>query len=516
MADYEDSIKTIAKGAGIAFVGIFISKLLTYLFRLIAARYGAENYGYLALSITVATFAVVFCSLGLEKGVTRYVAYFIEKKRLDKVKGVISASLTYSLTLSIIVAAVLIIFAPQLQQTFFPNIKAEEFTLILRIVLLTIPLQVSSKMLIGTFRAFRKPEYEVITKNITESGIKILLAGILFILGFSMIGISIAYSIAVFCSITLSYFFLWKTFPQLFTKFKSTYITKELVKYSLPLISMGIFLTIMASIDTFMLGYFKDASFVGIYNAVVPTAQLMYVLPFAILTLFIPTLTMLYAKKKKEEFKQLYKTVTKWIIMCSLLILGIFIVYSKEILGILFGNEYSIGYIALIILSAGYFLNFMIYASENILMVIKKTKIILYNCLIVSIANIILNSLLIPRYGIEGAAIGTGLSYVLWGLLLLFESYHYAKLLPFKRVLGRVLVSGVISIIIFHLIKGFIEINNLLLLLLFIVFFTAIYLLNLIMTGSFEKEDQLVLTYFEEKIGIKLPKLNKFLKRFIR
>ncbi len=504
MGYYEDSINTIAKGAGIAFAGMLISKLFTYGFRMIAARFGAEDYGLISLSMTIAAFAVILCTLGLETGITRYVAYYIEKKNFQKIKGILIASFAISLACGAVVTVALMASSRALTQLLFPNIQSSSFIIILNIILLTIPLHVSSKMLMGTFRAFKRPEYEVYTKNITESTVKLILTIAVALLGFSIIGVSVAYTVSILCSVTLGYFLFWKILPKMIKEVKAKFMTKELLKYSVPLLSLGTFITIMVSLDTLMLGHFKDEYLVGIYNAVVPTAQLMFVFPFAILTLFIPTLSGLYALKKKKEFNALYKAVTKWVITFSVLTFCVLLIYSKELLQILFGRVYAAGQVALIILALGYLLNFAIYSSQSILMVVKKTKLILYNCLIIATINIVLNLTLIPKYGIEGAAIATGISYVIWGLLLLYESHSRIGIIPFKAVILRVLLSGTITALAFFIVKGFWAASNIFILLVSMFSVVMFYGLNLFIWRCFDKDDKLVLNYFNRVIKIKV------------
>jgi len=513
MPDYESSLKKIAKGAGIAIIGVFFSKLFSYLFRFIGARYGANEYGLFTLSLTLAAFMVVICTLGLEKGLLRYIPQFLEENKPNKIKGIIKTAISYSLILSLIITIPLIIFTPWIHQTFFKNITSPHFQIILRIILLTIPLHTILRIFTYSFRAFNKNEYEVYTRSLVEGGLKFILGLLIFFLGYSIISLSAIYSISILIAFIVGLFYLKKSFPDLTSKLKPEYFSKELLKYSLPLISTGIFITLIASIDTFMLAYFKNEYAVGIYNTVVPIGQLMYIVPFAILTLFIPVMTRLYTNNKKQEFKQLYKTISKWIAKSSLLILILIYLYPKELLGLMFGPEYVVGSTALIILATGYFLNFLVFSSESILMVLKKTKLILYNSIIISIINIILNYFLIKVHGIEGAATATAISFIIWGIVLFSESYYLTKIIPFKLSLVKILISGLITLIIFV----FINTTTLskLIFLLYMILTSSLYIILLLITKSFDKEDVLIIKYFQEKTKIKIPLLNKILIKFI-
>ena len=99
-----DSLKKIARGAGITMVGTVIGLLFGFIARLIIARYGLEaNYGIFSLALVVLTFATMLACLGLQQGATRYIAYFRGKEETAKARGTIAVSLQLATAASIII-----------------------------------------------------------------------------------------------------------------------------------------------------------------------------------------------------------------------------------------------------------------------------------------------------------------------------------------------------------------------------------------------------------------------------
>ena len=80
-------LKTIAKGASLIFVGMFISKLLTYFYRMIVARIGTEEYGLLSLALAVFGILTTISMLGLGTGVIRYFAFYQAKRSISSYGG---------------------------------------------------------------------------------------------------------------------------------------------------------------------------------------------------------------------------------------------------------------------------------------------------------------------------------------------------------------------------------------------------------------------------------------------
>ena len=71
-----DSLKKIVKGSSIVFIGIFISKFLAYVYRLLIARVGPEQYGLFSIALGLTGILVTISVLGLNLGLMRYIPFF--------------------------------------------------------------------------------------------------------------------------------------------------------------------------------------------------------------------------------------------------------------------------------------------------------------------------------------------------------------------------------------------------------------------------------------------------------
>ena len=254
-----------------------------------------------------------------------------------------------------------------------------------------------------------------------------------------------------------------------------------------------------------MLGYFTSPSEVGIYNTALPTAQLLYVMPYAISVLFIPLLSEHFAKEKKESFKEIYKISSKWILLTNIFIFSLFILFSKEILGYLFGQEYIIGSTMFIIISAGFFINYTLINSEEILKVIKKTKVLFWNSAIVAIINVFLNLLLIPQYGGIGAAIATSFSFLLMVLMIVTESIYFLKITPFSLRWVSIIFSAVVSTLTIFYVKTLFFNDITIVSMIFLgILLLIIYFILLYISKSFQQEDFFILRSIKQKVKASL------------
>jgi len=484
----ENHLKKIFSGALIILLGTVLSKILSYGYRVIVGRIGTEQYGLLSLGLAISGSLIVISTLGLNVGVQRYVSYYKGKLDNPRIKGVITSSLKILLPLSLVFGLLLFLLSDFVSVKFFHN---ENLSLILKILSISIPLTVLGDVFLNTIRAFQKVKYEVYTKNIGESSIKFLLTFLFVYFGFGVIGASIAYIIAVFFTFIASLIIVEKKiFPIFRTKVKSIKSNKELVMYSIPLVlNTFVFLVILWT-DTIMLGYFRNASDVGIYNAALPTAQLMLVIPNALVVLFLPILSELYAQEKTHMFSSLYKTVTKWIFGINLSLLIIILSFPKEILSVLFGKEYVAGSNVLVLISVCYFIFYLFLTSNRILLALEKTKSVFYITLIGAISNFFLNLILIPKHGMMGAAVATGISLIAMALTLLLYTKKIIHVTPFKINYLKIILSAILAFFAISWLKKYLLTDSLFGLIISSIISLLIYLAILFILRSFEEEDK--------------------------
>lgn len=524
MAEKFDSVlRKIVKGGGIISIGLFISKLLGYAYRLVVARIGAEQYGLISISLAVFGILVTISSLGLGEGVIRFAAFYKGKNDQRRIKGIITSALKLGLPLSFLLGAVWFVFSDWIAVSMFHN---KELSVLFKIFAIMIPFDVSRTFFLSAIKAFQRVEYEVIAKSLGENVAKVMLTLVAVYLGFNVIGATIAYLLSVIVSWVLSFYFLEKkVFPIIKTRVISIKSNKTLFTYSFPiLLSNSVFL-ILQWTDTLMLGNMKTAIAVGAYNVALPTAYLLFLIPSAIRTLFFPVLSEIYAQNNRETFKIVYRTVVRWIMKINLIIFIFLVIFSKQIINVLFGEAYIIDKMflaghsftastfTLIILASALLLgNFMV-PSKDVLFVLKKTKLIFLTALSMAVFNVVLNYLLIPPYGIVGAAIGTGCSHVLGAIIYFVASHHTTKINPFRFNYFRIVGSAGVVLFLMIFFKLYL-LSNILHILMFATLFLIIYCILLLLTKSFEKEDIMILNSIKNKLGLRID-LDKILKKFV-
>ena len=514
MEDNINLLKQITKGAGIMFFSVFVLYIIEFLNKLVVSRYlGPADYGLIALGYAILNIGILFSLLGLNEGVSRYVPHFLEKKEPTKIKGTILAAIKVSLLISTIICSILIIFSKEIAVGIF---HSEKFIPILIVFSLTIPFFVLIILFNSFVLSFKKPEYNLFGYTLGKHFINLILIIIFVYLGSSILQISLIYLFTTIFSVILFLFFIQKKiFPFLISKLPAKYDYKSLLKFSWPLFLSGFFSIVLGWTDTIFLGFLKTNYEVGIYNIALPLAAAQYIFLAMFSRIFYPIMVQLHTRKDYEGISKLYSTLLRWIFAFSFPFFLILVLFPKRILSILYGSEYVVGSTVLVILSVAYFIEIMMGPTAEALMTFNKTRFIMLLNIATSIMNVALNLLLIPFYGMIGAAFSTGISLIFRKIMMIIRLRNKLNFFSESKYIIKYFSAGILSIGFVHLILNRIGSYGVILLLLSFVSFMLIYFILLLLLRAFSKEDLMIMGAIEKKLGLNLNFLKRFVGKFV-
>ena len=526
VGEFLQELKVIAKGAGWIFAGFFASKLLAFIYRVIIARFlEPSDLGLFSMGLAVLGIMTVFAGLGLYQGVLHFVAIYESRGKSGELRGTILGGLKMQLLASCFFAALMFFLSKPIALSFFRQPLLEP---ILQALSFVIPFQVITSNLITITLAFKKAEYRVLLRNLVENIAKIVFTAGFLLLGLRAFGVSLALALSSVFILLVSIYVLNKKVYRFFAPGAETkYRLGELFSYSWPLFAVGFFSIIMSSLDTICLGLLTTAYDTGIYSVAIPTARVLLAPSFAFISIFLPIATGLYAQGKTSELSKTYKTVVRWVFLVLFPSMLFTVFFSREILSILFGAVYAEGAAALSILAIAIFIEGLFGPVGSMLECISKTRWILFNTIVASVLNVVLNFLFIPLFAkvgaaVTGAALATAIAYFLWGLLAFIEVYAATRIHPYNAAYLKPTIASVIAIVLFYALKQlFPPIDSFtfplkLLLLLFLgIAFSVVYALILLVIKGLQKEDIEILKAMENKTGVRVEFIRNIVKKFI-
>ncbi len=474
-------------GAFLVLSSIIFGKLFSYLFIvLVAVKLGSYEYGLLSIGMATLSFFSAFSLLGLDEGVLRFVPFYKGRNDQNLLKSTIITSLKTVLNSSLFFAVLIIVFSDFISDKVFNEFELVKVLLFMAIAL---PFSAVSNIFLVSFRAFQKPQYEILFKELIEKSLRLVITFILIYLGFKLNGALIGFVLAIIIMLVLILITFNKKIFNIFSPKIQQENKKELLNYSLPLMLKNLIWVIIPWTNLLMIGYFNTASDVGIYNVALPTANLIIIPVYGVMYLFLPIISGLYGKNNKEEIKEIYKKISKYSLLLILPVFMIISVLSKDIISSLFGAEYLSAALPLTILSLGYLVFSLSDISMNMLSVLKKTKTIFSIILGFGLSNIILNFILIPKYGILGASIATSVSFLIGALLMISVSHHHTSLHPFMFNYSKILISLIITLVLTLVIKNQLIFSPFANLIAFTMIILLVYSFLVYILRILEKED---------------------------
>jgi O-antigen/teichoic acid export membrane protein len=215
------------------------------------------------------------------------------------------------------------------------------------------------------------------------------------------------------------------------------------------------------------------------------------------------------------ELRRNYVISTKWIVSLTLPLFLVLCLFPDAVLNLFFGPTYVAAAPALRILSFGFIISNLFGPNQSILLVMGKSKFIMWTALAGAIASVILNVVLIPPLGIVGAAITMVISFSLVKIIIAVKAYSLCRAQPLSKNLLKPIVVSIVLALLFKLAADhLLAINWWMLLLLFILYY-AIYGTAVVLTRSFDREDIAMLLELERWSGINAAPIKRILGRFL-
>lgn len=442
MADRK--LNLIAKGAVLSFFGMFFSKLFTYIYRAVVARFvGPEAYGQLSQGLMVVGIMGTLSLLAMHQAMKKYISEYNAKDDMASIKGAYLSGLHVTVPVAVFSTAVLFLSADFVSAALF---KSAEVASVIKILAFVPPFMVFSRMNISTMVAHKNLKYRIITNQFFQNIVQVLVTVGLVYLGYGVLGAAMGWLIGVILSSFLAFYFMeYKIGPIVFTEESPNLQRRKLLKFSYPLVMSGMIGTVLGWSDTAFLGYFMTDASVGIYNAALPTAMLIMIPYQAFKSLALPLMS--EEEAEQGDLGSMLKTLTRWTFYLSFPAFILMFLFSDQVLHILFGKEYTAASTALIILAVGNIFGAAVGHLDEVLKSIEHTKILFKNTVANLFLNLGLNLILIPDMflglGIVGAAIATTGSTVFVNGLMVLEVYYFKRQHPFTRDTWKPIAASV-------------------------------------------------------------------------
>lgn len=493
VSDLEDKLDEIVRGGLFVFFGLLAVKALGLVVQILIARsLGPDFYGFIVLALMIVTVSTRVFRFGIPSGLARYLPR--TDSRHDEI-DIIKSGLFLSLPVAVLASALIFLNAEYISVSVF---NEPQISRLIRIFSLIIPLSVLFEIIIGGLRGYKQAKEKVVVETIQKIGI-VLPIGVLFVLGkLDTISVTVIWAASFGWAVLAGIILLVReigTINGLITV-ESTR-KRELFAFSFPLMMSASMSMVMRNIDTFMIGYFLTSADVGVYNIGYQLANTI-LLPLSFFGfLYGPIASRLESDGQVDRMRKLLPLINKWGTMLVLPGIFLFLVYSSETIELLFGNGYTTAATSLQILTLGYVAHLINGKTGDTLEAGGYTRVILFSTFTSTIINVILNVLLIPKWGISGAAVATGSSYFVLGALLVIGLLYSMKISPIsKNYIAQMGIGTVTGAIVFAVNRVLLTPESSVLFITWnILFYYITFVLLNTVAGTWASEDQFLMEF---------------------
>ena len=508
-----DSLKKVAKGTIIVFIGLFIFTIFNFVARLLLIRnWSQSDFGIFSLAFTIITLLTTVSTLGFKNGIVRNIAYARGKKDKERITDLIKSSVILVIILSFFISIMIFLFSEAISKIVFDDIA---LILPLQIFSISIPILTLIFILTSIFRGFDNVVPQVIFHYSLLYLLFTAFIIIIIFLGLDFIFVIISFVIASLISLIILLFYTKKKLLKKLVRTDKKInfgVSKSLIFFSLPLLSSAIIMSLNKRAGILFLGSLKSSTEVALFSSVGPLSEIIAFLLSTMIVIYMPIISGLYSQGKIKEMKRNYLVLTKWLSFAALPIFLILVLYPNTILQTLFGPKYIPAVEILIILSFASMFNNFVGPCGSCIISIGKTRLIMYSMIISLVFNIVLAVILIPLFGIIGAAIATAVGVITSNIFKTWKLYKLSGIQPISKNLMKLLFSSLFFILmIFFATKYLLAINWWMLPIMLISFY-LIEFICLIATRSIDVEDSILIKSLLNKVGIKSSFLEKIFK----
>jgi len=435
--DLSASAGSMARGAARGAAGAMAASVLALAFQAIVRHIvDIDTMGLFTVATTVVVLAQLPALFGLEAGAIRYVSLSAAEGDERGARGSAQAALLAGLVLSTAGAVALYFLAPEICARF----HKPEATHLLQLASLALPLLCTSRVCAACVLGFGltgRSSTITAAQNVT----RLLVTVPLVLLLADVTALGAGFAIAGLAGTVFAIWLLRSVAPRILEPARDRWALRSMIGFSWPqTLSQSLYLATLWT-DTLVLAHYGTAHQVGIYGLVVALLAPVSQLTVSVSQAFTPRIAGTHARGDSAGLAAMLQRVSYWNLAVALPILASMAVLREPLLS-LFGKGYEAGATPLVLLVIG---QLVLNAAGPLTAVINLSghpRVTLFDNALVFGANLVLCVILVPRYGMAGAATSTLIALCSVTLLQVGQVARLFRIHPFRNDQLRCLVAG--------------------------------------------------------------------------
>lgn len=394
------------------FLSIFGGKVLTTIIAILSTPIivrllGPGGYGDYAVFLSLFTLYMIPISSGITEGVQKFVAESRDSRNWQE-----DVIRFYAILATVLVVAgialLLAVTALGIPRWAF----GEEFVLYFYLL--------AAFVLVAQFRALG---YHVIlgfglepiseSLNVFRKLGTVILGIALVVVGFGVSGMIVGHIISNLIVVVIAGYVVATriSLRGLAARTPDSFPTRELLSFNGLNIVLVLLLMSLYHVDIIMLRLFVGNETTGFYKAALQIAEYLWIVPIALQMLLLHSSSTLWSENRNEEITRLASRVTRYtVLLVGLMAIGI-AVLADRFMPLYYGAPFTVSVLPLLLLLPGTIGFAAVRPLQAISQGSGELRTLVVATGVAALLNLLLNGLLIPLYGMTGAAVATSVSY---------------------------------------------------------------------------------------------------------
>jgi O-antigen/teichoic acid export membrane protein len=441
-------LRRLARGGMASLVGAVVSAICGVALVVVVTRTADKDTAgtfFAGTSLFLIVLAVV--ELGTDSGLVRLIPQKLAHGLKADVPAVARAALAPVLVCSALGAGLLWVFASGLDHLVSGTSDSGQFADVIRALAVFIPIAAALDTVLAASRGFGSMRPTVLVENIGRVSVQVVAVAVVQLVGTNITVLAIAWSLPYLVCLGIGVWWLFRLARRRGVRFtaggRSSEVTREFWRFTGPRSLARIAQVALKRADIVMVAALASPAEAAVYTAATRFIVVGLLGVRAIQQVLGPQLSGLFARGDPDGVRSVLHRSTTWSVMLAWpLYLGC--AALAPVVLALFGHGYGSGNTVVVILALAMLVGIGTGPVDVILLMSGRSWLSLADNMLAVVLDVGLNLVLIPRYGIVGAAVSWSVAIVVGNLVALAQVSRYLGLLPGNQDTVRVAVSSLI------------------------------------------------------------------------
>lgn len=425
------------RGSSLMLAGRTLSMSITFVTQMLTVRYlSKEDFGAFAYALSMVALVQSVLALGLDRSDTRFLCLYDEQCDARRFRGVLVTELACILSLGAL-AVITVVLGRDLID---PNATSGAVPLLVVLIVLA-PLQALDGLVLNVFASLAQARAVFFRRYLLDPLLRLLVVTAVVLAAGDVHEIAGGYVLGALIGVGFYGCLLVRLLrrsPLLAGSRGVTLGARELLVFSIPLLSGNVAYVMTTTFGALLLGHLRDDSAVAAFRAVQPVAALntMVMLSFAVL--FTPAASRLHARADDRALRELYGVTTAWLAVLTWPVFLVTTLLAEPLTTTLFGQRYAGSGRLLAILAVGYYFSASLGCNGLLLQVLGDVRWVVAGNVLTLVCAVAGGIVLVSAYGATGAALSAAGALVVRNVFNQVGLQRHAQTAGFERRYLRV------------------------------------------------------------------------------